>query len=85
MPIYELSEEEMVNPPWKEDYQKWKYRIVKLKGRFEHRKAMYISNKVDNYEGYDFIVPLITKEDDKYKNRHGILVNRGWLPHENKD
>ena len=28
---------------------------------------------------------MVTKEDNKYDNRHGLLINKGWLPHENKE
>lgn len=65
MPVYELSEEEMINPPWVGNYSQWKYRRVKFKGRFNHRFSMYIPNDIHNYKGYDFIVPIITKEDGK--------------------
>ena len=85
MPVYELKEEELVNPPWVNNYEDWKYRRVRIKGRFQHNLSMYIPYKIHNYQGYQFIVPLITKEDKNYDNRHGILVNKGWLPHENKD
>ena len=39
----------MVNPPWIDNYDDWKYRRVKLKGRYIHAKSMYIPNEVNNY------------------------------------
>ena len=60
MPVYELSKEELVNPPWVGNYEDWKYRRVKVKGRFVHRHTMMIKSKVHNYLGYEYILPLIT-------------------------
>lgn len=34
MPVYDLTEEDFVNPPWSGDaYEQWKYRLVWLSGR----------------------------------------------------
>ncbi len=77
MPVYELSQEELTNPPWTDNYEQWKYRRVKISGRFVHRLSMYIPNHIDEYKGYEFIVPLVTEEDENYKNRKGLLVNKG--------
>ena len=85
MPVYELSEEELINPPWVEDYESWKYRRVRVKGRLIFRHSMYIPKKLHNYEGYEMIVPMVTSEDDKLENRKGLLLNRGWLPNEYKN
>ena len=46
MPVYELSEEELVNPPWVDNYEAWKYRKVKFKGRYIHAKSMYVHNNI---------------------------------------
>ena len=46
MPVYELSEEELINPPWVDNYDAWKYRKVKIKGRFIHAKSMYVKNTI---------------------------------------
>lgn len=69
MPVYHLSEEEMVNPPWVDNYDEWKYRRVSFKGRYVYRFNAYIPNKINNYQGYEFLVPIITKEDEKLENR----------------
>ncbi len=65
MPVYELSEEEMVNPPWVGNYDAWKYRQVKFKGRFIHKHSMMIHSKIHNYDGYEYYLPVVTKEDDR--------------------
>lgn len=38
--------------------------------------------RVDNFngDGYEEIVPLVTREDEKHENRQGLLFNRGWVP-----
>ncbi len=46
---------------------------------------MYIKHQIHNYDGYEFILPMVTSEDENYENQKGILVNKGWLPHERKD
>ena len=85
MPVYELSDEEMVNPPWVDNYDAWKYRMVKFKGRFIHKHSMLIHSKIHNYNGFEYYLPVVTKEDERLQNRSGIIVNRGWMPHEYKD
>ena len=85
LPIYELSEEELINPPWTENFDDWKFRRVKITGRYKHRFSMYITDKIHDYEGYQFILPMVTSEDENYENQRGILINKGWLPHERKE
>lgn len=85
MPVYELSAAELENPPWAEDYEAWRFRRVRFQGRPIFRHSMYIPKRVHNYEGYDWVVPVVTKEDENLDNRSGLLVNRGWLPGEYKN
>ena len=85
LPRYELTQEEMITPPWVENYEDWKYRKVRIKGRYVHGQSIYLPKKVHGYRGYYFVVPLITSEDNKLQNRNGMLVCKGWLPHEYKD
>ena len=30
--------------------------------------------------GYESVVPLVTREDKNYKNRHGLLFSLGFVP-----
>lgn len=39
----------MINPPWKDNYEEWKYRRVSFKGRFVFRYSTYIPNSIDGY------------------------------------
>lgn len=75
----------MINPPWVDNYDEWKYRRVSFKGRYVFRYSGYVPNKINNYQGFEFLVPIITKEDEKLENRKGLIVNKGWLPHDYKD
>ena len=66
LPVYELEGDELVNPPWVGNYEAWKYRRVKLKGRFIHKHEMLIHSKIHNYDGHEMILPMVTKEDENY-------------------
>lgn len=86
MPVYEMKDEDYINPPWSgAKYEEWKYRLIKCKGRQVHRKTILIPKQVNHYNGYAYIVPVINKEDEKLENQTGIFVNKGWMPHEYKD
>lgn len=45
---------------------------------------MLIPRKVHNYQGFDYIVPVVHKESADFSQQTGLLVNRGFLPHEYK-
>lgn len=86
MPVYELSEEDYLNPPWAGDnYDQWKYRLVKIKGRQIHRQTMPIPRTLHEYEGYDYIVPIVHQEKDDFSDQVGLLLNKGFIPHEYKE
>lgn len=85
LPIYELSEEELVNPPWINNFEEWRFRRVKITGRYKHRFSMYIQDTIHDYVGFQYILPMVTSEDENYENQKGILINKGWIPHERKD
>lgn len=83
MPVYEMKDEDYINPPWTgANYEQWKYRLIKVKGREIHYKNMLIPQKLNNYSGYACFIPLIHQEDGKLENQVGILLNKGWMPHE---
>lgn len=46
---------------------------------------MYIQDNIYEYVGFQFILPMVTNEDENYENQRGVLINKGWLPHERKD
>lgn len=82
-PVYEMKDEDYINPPWAgPNYEQWKYRLIKVKGREIHRKGILIPKKVNNYSGFAYFIPLIHQEDAKLENQVAILLNKGWMPHE---
>eukprot|EP01016_Furgasonia_blochmanni_P031460 TRINITY_DN324_c0_g1_i1.p2 TRINITY_DN324_c0_g1~~TRINITY_DN324_c0_g1_i1.p2 ORF type:complete len:339 (-),score=97.06 TRINITY_DN324_c0_g1_i1:203-1219(-) len=82
-PIYELKGDEAVNPPWNaENLQEWLYRPVRITGRPMHYRAICIPKKTDNYPGFDYILPLVTRENKDSTEQWGLLLNSGWIPHE---
>lgn len=45
---------------------------------------MFIPRKIYNYDGFDYIVPVVVSEKNDLSNQIGLLVNRGFMPHEYK-
>lgn len=82
-PVYELKGDEAVHFPWnKDNLNEWLYRPVRITGRPLHNKAMLVPRTVANYKGFDYILPLVTKENEDGSVQEGILLNKGWIPHE---
>lgn len=82
--VHRLKGRETVSPPWVGNYDKWWYRLVEVEGRLIHRDAFFVPSWHRNYEGFQYIVPMVTEEDENLENRKGLLVNMGWYPHEFK-
>jgi cytochrome oxidase assembly protein ShyY1 len=82
-PAVELSAEQAVNPPWnKDNLHEWLYRHVIITGRPMHHKTQMIPRRTHYYDGFEYVVPLVTKENPDGSNQHGVLLSRGWIPHE---
>ena len=82
-PAYELKGEELVNFPWSdENLKEWLHRPVKIVGRPLHNRAVMISSRRYGHEGYEYIVPLCTNENEDGSVQEGIFLNKGWLPFE---
>lgn len=82
-PVYELKEEELVNPPWANgNLSEWLYRPVKVRGRKIHRKEMKFSKPRAGFQGNMLFLPLVTKEDEQYteESREGLILGLGWIP-----
>lgn len=68
-PIYELREGERQNPPWTpSNLNEWLYRPVRVKGRPLHYLGIYIPRIEFGKPGYEYVVPLVTKEDKDGNN-----------------
>lgn len=62
-------------PPVLDDPAAWRYRQVKVRGRYEPRHQILLDNQVDGVRaGYHVITPL---HMDGGETR--LLVNRGWI------
>ena len=86
LPAYEMTPADYKNPPWKGDnYNEWKYRLIKVSGREIHSKAMMIPKKVNEYQGYAYILPLIYSENEQLEDQVAVIINKGWMPHEYKN
>lgn len=83
MPVYEMTDADYLNPPWAgANYEDWKYRLIKVKGREIHNKGILIPKHLNHYDGFAYFLPLVHSEDAKLENQSGILLNKGWMPHE---
>jgi len=57
------------------------FRIIKVEGRFLHNKAILLpTKKLYGLEGYEYVVPLCTKETVDGIPLEGVLVNKGFIP-----
>lgn len=56
---------------------------VRVKGVFNHTSEIHISRQKNGEKGVDIVVPFYTHLNDKGEEC-GILVNRGWVPHDLK-
>lgn len=64
-PIYELRESEAVSPPWNtSNLKEWLYRPVRITGRPLHYLGMYIPREEYAKHGFEYVVPLVTKENE---------------------
>ena len=69
LPVYKLTEEQMVNPPWNHDnLDTWLYRrgnpssmAVEVVGRPPYRLAMNIATREFDQAGFEEVVPLVTR------------------------
>lgn len=82
--MYELKQEELVNPPWANgNLDEWLYRPVKLRGRPIHKHEMKFRwLRADGQNGSFVYVPVVTQEDEEFspESRNGLIVGLGWIP-----
>ena len=57
---------------------------VEIRGIFDHTKEIQINKVYRDEKGVDIITPLYTHLNSEGKPC-GILVNRGWVPHDLKN
>jgi hypothetical protein len=54
--------------------------LVEIVGRPIIRLAKDVQNREFDTDGFEEVVPLVTREDKNYNNRQGLLLSMGWLP-----
>lgn len=57
---------------------------MRVSGRPIHAKAMLIPTKSYGKDGFEYVVPLVTDEDDEWENQSGYLLSKGFMPSEFK-
>jgi len=53
-----------------------------MTGRYLHYRAMLIPSKSFGLDGYEYVVPCVTKETADGDPLEGVLVNKGFIPKE---
>jgi len=61
------------------------FRTVQITGRPIHLRAVLIPCYQYGLKGYQYIVPLVTKEDENGDNQEGILLNKGFIPESERE
>ena len=62
----------------------YSFKKVKVRGIFDHTKEIQVEKIRNGEKGVEVITPFYTHLNDKGQEC-GILVNRGWVPHDFKD
>ena len=58
---------------------------VEVGGRPLHRDQCLVPNIVNGADGFEYIVPLLVKEDADRSNQQGLILSKGFLPYNFKD
>lgn len=68
-----------------DDFERdWSLKPVNVKGLFDHTKETHVFKYKNGEKGVDIIVPFYTHLNEK-NEACGILVNKGWVPHDLKN
>jgi len=74
--------------PWiglnvKQINERWAFKPIELNGQFDHSQQILIERNRQGEEGYDVVTPFYCYLDEN-NNVQPVLVNRGWIPYDNK-
>ena len=58
---------------------------VEVAGRPLHRDQCLVPNVVNGPDGFEYIVPLLVKENSDRSNPQGLILSKGFLPYFFKD
>jgi cytochrome oxidase assembly protein ShyY1 len=59
------------------------FKPIELNGEFDHSKQIFVERIRQGEEGFDVITPFYCYRDE-FNNLQPVLVNRGWIPFDNK-
>ena len=62
----------------------YSFKKVKVRGIFDHNKEIQVEKMHNGEKGVEIITPFFTHLNEKGEEV-GLLVNRGWVPHDLKD
>lgn len=62
----------------------YSFKKVKVRGIFDHRNEIQVEKLRNGEKGVEIVTPFYTHLNEKGEEC-GILVNRGWVPHDLKD
>mmetsp|Transcript_62296 Transcript_62296/g.148724 ORF Transcript_62296/g.148724 Transcript_62296/m.148724 type:complete len:491 (+) Transcript_62296:57-1529(+) len=71
--------------PWKDEVADWEYRIVEVRGVFDHTREIKVGPRPgmncdgESNAGYNVVTPL------RLEDGSSILINRGHVPHDKID
>lgn len=54
--------------------------IVEVGGRPLHRLQMLIYRRDNGADGYEYVLPLLVREDADRSNPQGLILSKGFLP-----
>jgi cytochrome oxidase assembly protein ShyY1 len=57
---------------------------VSIKGFFDNSKELWVEKYKNGDKGVEIVTPFYTHLNDKGEEC-GIMVNRGWIPHDLKE
>jgi len=59
--------------------------IVEVSGRVIHRNACLVPHVANGADGFEYVVPLLVRENKDRSNPEGLIVSKGFIPFSVKD
>lgn len=76
-----FNDQQSANLPFnKQNLEEWNYRTVSVVGRPIHSKGMMIPTISYGLKGFEYLVPLVTKENEDGSVQEGLILNLGKHP-----
>lgn len=61
------------------------YKSVEVSGRPLHRLTCLVPHFSNGFDGFEYVVPLLVKEDADRSNPQGLLLSKGFIPRAFRD